>query len=88
MPKKDGREALREIKEHPGLKHLEVIIFSTSNSDRDKEFTLGLGATKYIVKPSDHEELKSIFMEICNELVAKPGWRYAINPAFPKKKQG
>jgi len=78
MPMKDGREALKEIKSHPKLKHIDVIIFSTSSSERDKEFTMNLGARKYIVKPADHEELKNIFMEICDDLENKPGWRYAI----------
>lgn len=79
MPKKDGREALEEIKNHPKLEHLDVIIFSTSNSQQDKKFTLGLGARKYIVKPASQNELKDIFTEICNDLITKPGWRYAIN---------
>lgn len=88
MPKKDGREALLEIKHHPKLKHLDVIIFSTSNSQQDMDYTLGLGARKYIVKPSAQEELKKIFLEICNDLVTIPGWRYAIEPVSGKKKQG
>lgn len=79
MPKKDGREALEEIKKHPKLKHLDVIIFSTSNSQQDKKLTLGLGARKYIVKPASQDELKDVFIEICDDLITKPGWRYAID---------
>lgn len=78
MPKKDGRTALREIKGHPKLKHLDVIIFSTSNSQQDKELSLGLGAREYIVKPVDQNELEEIFSQICDDLLTKPGWRYAI----------
>lgn len=88
MPKKDGREALQEIKDHPKLKHLDVIIFSTSSSPQDKEYTLKLGARKYIVKPAGQEELKNIFMQICNELVNKPGWRYTIDPVGVRNKLG
>ena len=87
MPKKDGREALQEIKSHPRLKHLDVIIFSTSNSEKDKELTLALGARKYIVKPTDQDELKDIFQQICNDLVSEPGWRYTIGQEDVKKKQ-
>lgn len=79
MPKKDGREALQEIKSNPKLKHLDVIIFSTSDSEKDKKLTLGLGARKYIVKPANQGELKQIFLQICNDLVTKPGWRYSID---------
>lgn len=87
MPKKDGREALQEIKSHPRLKHLDVIIFSTSNSEKDKALTLALGARKYIVKPADQDELKDIFQQICNDLVTKPGWRYSIEEVAVKDKQ-
>ena len=78
MPKKDGKVALQEIKSNPKLKHLDIIIFSTSTSPRDKEYTLGLGAKSYIVKPSNDDELTEIFRQICDDLVAKPGWHYAI----------
>jgi CheY-like chemotaxis protein len=88
MPKKDGREALQEIKDHPKLKHLDVIIFSTSSSQQDMDYTLGLGARKYIVKPAGQEKLREIFMDICNDLVTKPGWRYTIDQVAGRKKRG
>jgi CheY-like chemotaxis protein len=67
MPRKDGRQALREIKSHPQLKKLKVIIFSTSTSEDDKEFTLSLGAAHYIVKPSAYSDLVGIFRTIDEE---------------------
>lgn len=88
MPKKDGREALQEIKGHPRLKHLDVIIFTTSSSQQDREFTLRLGARKFIVKPAEQTKLKVILKEICNDLLSKPGWRYSIDPLSSAKKQG
>jgi CheY-like chemotaxis protein len=78
MPKKDGREALREIKANAKLKDVDVIIFSTSNSEKDKKYTLDLGAKHYIVKPTKQEDLIKIFKNICDELVVKPGWHYSI----------
>lgn len=86
MPMKDGRETLQEIKGHPKLRHLDVIIFSTSNSQTDREFTLGLGAREYIVKPPDQDKLKDVFMQICDDLITKPGWRYAIDQQVISKK--
>jgi CheY-like chemotaxis protein len=78
MPVKDGRQALREIKADKRLNHLDIIIFSTSTSEDDRNQTLGLGARSFIVKPSNYTELVGIFRHICDELVGKPGWQYFI----------
>lgn len=69
MPRKDGRVALKEIKNHPMLRHLDVIIFSTSASEDDKKNTLANGARNYFVKPSDYSKLITVFRDICGELV-------------------
>ena len=69
MPRKDGREALKVIKQHPVLRLLPVIIFSTSTSTTDKKYTLELGAKQYIVKPSDYSQLMSVFTNISEELM-------------------
>lgn len=78
MPKKDGRMALEEIKNHLKLQHLSVIIFSTSNSEKDMNYALSKGAEKYIVKPFRYEDLVEIFRTISEDLESKPGWRYSI----------
>jgi CheY-like chemotaxis protein len=78
MPLKDGREALMEIKADKDLKHLDVIIFSTSSSENDKQSTLNMGAKSYIVKPPNQEDLIMIFKNLCQDLETVPGWRYAI----------
>jgi two-component system response regulator len=56
MPKKDGREVLREIKGNAQLKHIPVIVLSTSNSPGDVAMAHELGATAYMVKPSDYQQ--------------------------------
>ncbi len=68
MPRKDGRTALKEIKADPKLKHLDIIIFSTSTAEDDKNYTLSMGAKKYIVKPSDYNELINVFKNINEQL--------------------
>lgn len=83
MSKKDGRVALKEIKTDPKLRHLEIIIFSTSTSEKDKKYCLELGAKKYIVKPHEYNELLKVFSNICEELVEKPGWRYSTRHLDP-----
>lgn len=69
MPRKDGRVALQEIKSNPKLRNLNVIIFSTSAAEEDKQLTLSLGAKNYIVKPSDYHKLMEIFKGISEELI-------------------
>lgn len=51
MPKKDGREALKEIKAHPELRKIPVIIMTTSTSDLDVQMSYELGANSFITKP-------------------------------------
>ena len=51
MPRKDGREALREIKRDPKLKNLRVIILTTSKAEEDIHKSYDLSATSYITKP-------------------------------------
>ena len=60
MPRKNGFECLTEIKKHPTLKKLPVIIFSTSYEESYAEQLYKSGAQYYICKPSNFEELKKI----------------------------
>jgi CheY-like chemotaxis protein len=51
LPKKDGREVLREIKENPELKSIPVVILTTSASEADILRSYLLHANCYITKP-------------------------------------
>jgi CheY-like chemotaxis protein len=51
MPKKDGREALREIKADPELRQIPVVILTTSKAEEDIYSTYDLGANSFITKP-------------------------------------
>ena len=51
MPRKDGREALREMKSDPALRSIPVVILTTSKTDEDIQNTYDLGANSFIVKP-------------------------------------
>jgi CheY-like chemotaxis protein len=57
MPRKDGREALKEIKTDPKLRHIPVVILTTSNAVEDIQRTYDTGASSFIVKPRDFETL-------------------------------
>lgn len=51
MPKMDGREALREIKAHPQLRNIRVVVMTTSKAEEDILRTYDLGASSYVTKP-------------------------------------
>ncbi len=57
MPKKDGRQTLKEIKTDPQLRMIPVIIYTTSSSQQEIELCYKLGANSYIVKPISFERL-------------------------------
>ena len=64
MPKKDGREALRDIKEHPILKKIPVIVFTTTRSENEITRCYELGANTYVVKPVSFDGLIKVVDEI------------------------
>lgn len=60
MPKKDGREVLKEIKQHAVLKKIPVVIFSTTNNEQEMRRCYELGANSYVTKPNSFEHLLKI----------------------------
>jgi CheY-like chemotaxis protein len=64
MPKKDGREVLKEIKQHPVFKKIPVIVFTTTKNDAEIKRCYELGANSYIVKPTSFESLLRVVQEI------------------------
>ena len=57
MPKKDGREALREIKADPELRSIPVVILTTSRTEAEINRTYDLGANSFMAKPVTFESL-------------------------------
>jgi CheY-like chemotaxis protein len=57
MPKMNGKECLKEIKKHAHLKHIPVIMYSTSLKPSDVSETRKLGAVGFITKPNKVSEL-------------------------------
>jgi CheY-like chemotaxis protein len=51
MPKKDGRQALTEIKADPTLRNIRVVVMTTSKAEEDILRTYDLGASSYVTKP-------------------------------------
>ncbi len=51
MPRKDGREALAEIKSDPDLQRIPVVVLTTSKAEEDVLSTYELGVNSFITKP-------------------------------------
>ena len=64
MPKKDGREALKEIKNNPELRGIPVVVFTTSKTEEDVYRTYDLGVNSFISKPVTFESLVTIAREL------------------------
>jgi CheY-like chemotaxis protein len=57
MPKKTGLEALVEIRSHPRLKGIPIVVYTTSGDETDIRQCYDAGANSYIQKPSSFDEL-------------------------------
>ena len=57
MPKKDGREALAEIKGDPDLRRIPVVVLTTSKTEEDVLRTYDLGVNSFITKPVSFQGL-------------------------------
>lgn len=56
LPRMDGFEVLRRIREHPATALLPVVVLTSSAQERDRVNTYANGANSYIVKPVDFEQ--------------------------------
>jgi CheY-like chemotaxis protein len=76
MPRKDGREALREIKSDPSLRCIPVVVLTTSHAEADIYRTYDLGVNSFITKPVSCEALVEMMRTLGRywfEIVELPG---------------
>jgi len=66
MPKKDGRECLREIKSDDELKSIPVIVLTTSKAEEDILRTYDLGVNSFVTKPVTFAELVEVMKNLGN----------------------
>jgi CheY-like chemotaxis protein len=64
LPKKDGREVLAEIKADPDLKHIPVVVLTTSSAEQDIFKSYDLHANCYITKPVDLDQFIRVIRSI------------------------
>jgi len=60
MPRKDGREALREIKADPELRQIPIVVLTTSKAEEDIYRSYDLGVNSFITKPVTFEGLVAV----------------------------
>ena len=66
MPRKDGREALAEIKADPVLRRIPVVVLTTSKADEDILNTYDLGVSGYVTKPVTFDGLVEVMQVLGN----------------------
>lgn len=64
LPKKSGLEVLKEIKSIPGLKHIPVVIFSSSDAPADVKKAYDCHANCYVIKPFDFDKYSESIKKI------------------------
>ena len=69
MPRKDGRQALREIKSKAQWKELPIVILTTSSEQKDMEYARNAGAHSFITKPATFGEWIDIMKSLADEFL-------------------
>jgi len=64
LPKINGLEVLKTLKMNEGTKSIPVVIFTSSNEERDRVDSYNLGANSYLVKPLDADEYFAYIRDI------------------------
>jgi CheY-like chemotaxis protein len=64
MPKIGGLEVLRELKSHPALRTIPVVMLTTSAVGEDIEAAYARGANSYVVKPVDYDSFIDLVTQI------------------------
>lgn len=64
MPRKDGREALKEIKADPQLRQIPIVVLTTSQAEEDIFRTYDLGVSSFITKPVTFDSMVNILKTI------------------------
>ncbi len=66
MPRKDGREALAEIKVHPDLRRIPIVVLTTSQAEEDILRTYDLGVSGFVTKPVKFSGLLELMKSLGN----------------------
>jgi len=72
MPRKNGREALLEIKEEADLRDIPLIVWTTSSEEEDIRLSSDAGAEGYVTKPCNFIEIKAAIKDIVKKWLQLP----------------
>lgn len=64
LPRKDGREVLKDIKADPELRSIPVVVLTTSEADEDVLRSYDLHANAYVTKPVDFDQFINVVRQI------------------------
>jgi CheY-like chemotaxis protein len=64
LPKRDGREVLKELKTDPDLKEIPIVVLTTSSAESDVLASYRLYANAYVTKPADFDRFISAVKQI------------------------
>ncbi len=78
MPRIDGREALVKIKSDQQLKHIPILILTTSREERDIELSKRAGASSFLSKPEVFDDLTDMLEEICMAILHDPNIPFQV----------
>ncbi|HEX9757422.1 MAG TPA: response regulator [Nitrospiria bacterium] len=67
MPEINGLEIVNFVRNHPVYQKIPLIIVTTEQGEEDRKKGIELGATEYVTKPFDPEELKKIVLKVMEE---------------------
>jgi CheY-like chemotaxis protein len=79
MPRVNGFEVLRWLRDHPECLIIPVIVLSSSGTDLDVKMAYQLGANAYLMKPGNLDDLKAMLRSTLEF------WDWCCKPALPKK---
>lgn len=67
MPRKNGFDTLKELRQTPTFADLPVVILTTSSDEGDRKRSLALGANHFLTKPLNYEQLRALAQELSRE---------------------
>jgi CheY-like chemotaxis protein len=71
MPRKDGRQALVEIKSEPAFQHIPIVILTSSEDQADVDFTMKAGAESFFTKPATFDEWVEIMRSLAKNWILR-----------------
>ena len=85
MPMANGSDVLRVVKSDPTLRHIPVVIFSSSSREADRNLCEQLGTDAYVIKSGNLHEFRTTVREISDRWLETPPASASRTGAAPAK---